>query len=321
MGVEFDWTNFAGCEPVKKGGSGRRFFRVGLPDGRRAVWCCYDASREENALYAPLARFLRELDFPVPEIWDERETGAGAGELLLEDAGEIDLWALREASWSERSAAYRAALRALHRLHHAGWARWRKSDTRLMPEFDAALYRWEREYFLENCLERQIALRLPVAKENLAKELGALAERLCSLPSQLVHRDCQSQNILWRDGRVVFIDFQGMRVGTGLYDVGSLLWDPYVKFSFEEREEMVDFYWSLGGWEMSREEFLSALADAAAQRLMQALGAYGFLGLAKKKTTFLAHTRPALENLVAVTDERGALANLHVVAQAALRAL
>ncbi len=119
----------------------------------------------------------------------------------------------------------------------------------------------------------------------------------------------------------MFIDFQGMRVGTGLYDVGSLLWDPYVRFSSGEREELADFYRTLGGWEMTREEFFSALADAAAQRLMQALGAYGFLGLAKGKPAFLAHTRPALENLVAVTAGRAGLANLHAVARVALQAL
>ena len=318
MYAEENWADFVSCVPVEKGGSGRQFFRVTLPDGRRTVLCRYDGSREENALYAPLARFLRELDFPVPEIFGERVLGRGAGELLLEDAGEVDLWALRNAPWPERQAAYQAALRALHRLHQNGWERWRNRGVRLMPGFDAVLYRWEREYFLENCLGRQLALELPVAEEKLAEELSALAERLLTLPPQLVHRDCQSQNILWRDGQVVFIDFQGLRVGTGLYDVGSLLWDPYVQFSSEARNELADFYWSLGGGGMTREAFSSALADATAQRLMQALGAYGFLGLVKGKAEFLAHTRPALENLAAVTEGHARLSGLHAVAMAAL---
>jgi len=47
---------------------------------------------------------------------------------------------------------------------------------------------------------------------------------------------------------------------------------------------------------------------------MQALGAYGFLGLKREKPHFLNHIRPALENLIAVTAESGSLPRLHALA-------
>ena len=45
----------------------------------------------------------------------------------------------------------------------------------------------------------------------------------------------------------------------------------------------------------------ASLADRAAQRLMQALGAYGFLGLKKNKPDFLNHIDNGIRNLLTAT--------------------
>jgi aminoglycoside/choline kinase family phosphotransferase len=149
----------------------------------------------------------------------------------------------------------------------------------------------------------------------ISAELEALAERLLSTPPVLVHRDLQSQNVMIRDGEPVLIDFQGMRPGSPLYDLGSLLCDPYVTFPEEGRDELLLYYHGISGslypWDRFRELFLLA----SAQRLMQALGAYGFLGLKREKPHFLNHIRPALENLIAVTAEAGRLPHLHALAR------
>jgi hypothetical protein len=46
------------------------------------------------------------------------------------------------------------------------------------------------------------------------------------------------------------------------------------------------------------------------QRLMQALGAYGFLGLVKERTAFLKHIPTALASLREVAARVGGLENL-----------
>jgi hypothetical protein len=43
------------------------------------------------------------------------------------------------------------------------------------------------------------------------------------------------------------------------------------------------------------------------QRLLQALGAYGFLGLKKNKPTFLGHIGNGLENLLIAVDNLSGL--------------
>lgn len=72
-----------------------------------------------------------------------------------------------------------------------------------------------------------------------------LARGLAAETRQLVHRDFQSQNILIRKGEASFIDFQGMRPGLAQYDLASLLCDPYVEISSEERTHLLAYYQNL----------------------------------------------------------------------------
>jgi hypothetical protein len=100
-----------------------------------------------------------------------------------------------------------------------------------------------------------------------------------------------------RERQPFLIDFQGMRFGSPFYDLGSLLCDPYVSFSDSEREELLYFYYKLGTRDLDWTSFRKTFWEASAQRLMQALGAYGFLGLKKGIKTFLDYIPHGLHNL------------------------
>jgi len=173
----------------------------------------------------------------------------------------------------------------------------------LPAEFNAALYRWEQKYFFQNCLGRYFSV-----SESKRKELAALprlremAKHLASLPRVLVHRDFQSQNIIIRNGQAHLIDFQGMRPGLAEYDLASLLYDPYVSLAEAERTELIAYYRGrqLENGVMIDGDFELKLRLCAMQRLMQALGAYGFLGLVKGHKHFLQYIPNALSSLRAV---------------------
>jgi hypothetical protein len=100
-----------------------------------------------------------------------------------------------------------------------------------------------------------------------------------------------------RHGEPFLIDFQGMRFGNPFYDLGSLLCDPYVDFSGGERAELLSFYYGLEKWNLDWAAFQNAFWEASVQRLMQALGAYGFLGFEKGLKGFLDHAPSGLRNL------------------------
>jgi aminoglycoside/choline kinase family phosphotransferase len=115
---------------------------------------------------------------------------------------------------------------------------------------------------------------------------------------ELVHRDFQSTNVLWKGDRLFFIDFQGMRLGPAVYDLASLLYDPYVKLTDKERSLLAAYYAKLRG----RDDIAEKLPYAAVQRLAQALGAYGRLA-GVGQTKFTKYVLPALENLLAAADD------------------
>ena len=171
------------------------------------------------------------------------------------------------------------------------------SELSLEPQFDADLWRWERDLFKEHCLGTRYALECPKAVEDELQNVASLLERE---PKALVHRDFQSTNVLWKGGEPVFIDFQGMRLGPAAYDLASLLYDPYVKLTEGERRALAKLYAKASG----REDIVKILPYAAVQRLVQCLGAYGRLA-SVGQPQFGKHVLPALENLLAAADEAG----------------
>jgi len=137
----------------------------------------------------------------------------------------------------------------------------------------------------------------------------------------LVHRDLQSQNVMIRDGEPFLIDFQGMRFGNPFYDLGSLLCDPYVDFLDREREELLSFYSGLFKGSLDQGSFWNYFWEASAQRLMQALGAYGFLGIKKGLTAFLDYIPAGLRNLRLAAAYVPYLSHLRELSLSCLQAL
>ncbi|HOJ52708.1 MAG TPA: phosphotransferase [Syntrophales bacterium] len=297
--------------PLAHGGSGRQYFRLEW-GGKKVLLMLYDATRRENTLYVPVGRFLAQIGVPVPHIFAEDEK---EGIVILEDLGDRSLFSSQGRSRRELLKLYRKAVSALGILHRYPPHSFPPHLT-LMEGFDEHLYRWERDYFCEHLVRRYLGLRLsPKEEEALEQELEMLAFRLLSLPSTLIHRDFQSQNIMIYEGEPFFIDFQGMRKGNPLYDVASLVYDPYMAWGQEERLQVAEFYYEFMALPFGWEEYLLYLREAAAQRLMQALGAYAYLGCVKGYRSFLAYVPAGLENLFHVTSEVPALKRLNELVQ------
>jgi aminoglycoside/choline kinase family phosphotransferase len=296
-------------EPIVRGGSDRTFHRV-LQDGIcLAVVVVYGTEKAENALYAGHAAFLEKLGVRVPAVLAD----APAERILwLEELGRIDLHSFREHDWPVRKTLYENVLHGIFPLHRKGlvWARELKLE--LMEGFGPALYRWEHDYFLREFIGGVCGIDAENDAE-LRAELDGLSSALIQAVPALVHRDFQSQNIMIKDHGACFIDFQGMREGTYFYDLGSLLYDPYVEIAPDERLELLRFYHGLWRGEAPAwDEFVNLFSKAAVQRLMQALGAYGFLGLKKGKPAFLQHIPGALRHIDQALGSSG-LPRLHAL--------
>lgn len=281
--------------PLGGRGSDRVFFRMKWPGQRSVILVHYDAKRLENAYYADLGLFLRSVGVRAPSIFGHDPDGH---QIVMEDLGDTDLWALRQLPWESRQPLYQETLVLVHRLHSLAEKDFPTGRIKLMDGFGPDLYRWERDYFREHFVSRFCGIELEAAfAGELEEELSALSDRLYHGFNCLVHRDLQSQNVMIHDGKPFLIDFQGMRAGSPFYDLGSLLCDPYVGFSDFERDELLFFYYDLSKRDFDRIAFRTCFWEASAQRLMQALGAYGFLGITKGLQPFLDHIPAGLRNL------------------------
>ena len=275
-------------EPIKRGASGRTIVRVKTPGRDPFIGIHWTDERPDNDNFLPVAHFLKKARLRVPEILHENAKRRVA---LVEDLGDVDLYSLKDRPFAEREPYYRSALEQIDRLFYAKPPK----DFELMPPFDAALYRWEQEYFFEHLVEDQLGLNADELRANPV--FTELAERLGSGARHLVHRDFQSQNLLIKDGQVYLIDFQGLRRGRQEYDLASLIFDPYLDHSADERERLLQI------WEEIADERpeTTLFHQCAAQRLMQALGAYGNILKRRGDEWYRPHIAVASRLLAEVT--------------------
>jgi N-acetylmuramate 1-kinase len=283
--------------PIEKGGSDRKFYRVRCSAEQSLILVKYNLEREENRHYVEIAQFLEKHQIRAPRIY-YHDTDEGL--IWLEDLGENDLFSYRTEPWLVRRAFYESALDEVRKLHQLPEAICIEMHRHLPAEFNAALYLWEQNYFFENCLGRYFQVdKTKIDNVAASPAFQDIAENLAKRLRVLVHRDFQSQNILVRNSQAYLIDFQGMRPGLAQYDLASLLYDPYVELTSAERDELLEHYCG----EKPNTDFAETLRLCAMQRLMQALGAYGFLGLVKGHQHFLQHIPKAIGSLREVVSE------------------
>ena len=271
-------------EPIQKGASGRTIIRIRPDDHPSFIGIHYTLERSDNANFLPVAEFLTSAGLNIPRVLYDNTRRQVA---LIEDLGDKDLLSLKEAPYEEREPYYRSAFEQLDKLLYTRPPK----DFDLQPVFDEPLYRWEQEYFFEHFIETHLgkdssALRDEPAFLSLAKRLGATAPHM-------VHRDFQSENLMRHKGQSYLIDFQGLRMGRQEYDLASLIYDPYMNHSAEDRAKLLEL------WEEVCEEepIAPILKDCAAQRLMQALGAFANLGHNQDNQWYLEQIPAALNFL------------------------
>jgi len=267
----------------EKQGIGRSFVLV-VWDSKDEDWPRFLAIPQETAPYVPF----------LPKIY---ASDARHGLILEEDLGTRTLHRFVSETQGDReviTAMYRRVLDAL--------CVWQALDVKASAAvasrtMDLETLLWETDYFARRCAVDFCGSK-PALGSAWEKERRRLAVAVASLPKTFIHRDFQSENIMFLNGKVRFVDFQGARLGPPAYDVASLLYDPYVDFlSVERTAKLFDYYCSLDlRTAVGRHDF----DLCAAQRLMQACGAYGNLSIHKGKKRYREFMPVALDRLAAV---------------------
>ncbi|RMH22486.1 MAG: hypothetical protein D6696_03450 [Acidobacteria bacterium] len=224
--------------------SPRRYLRLRLADGRRAVAAVYPpAIRDAGRRFLATTRLLEGAGVRVPAVYDH---DLDAGFMLVEDLGEHTLYDL-DLDWARRSPYLDDAVAQIARIQTIPAA----PVEALNPPLDGALLRRE----LEQTWHAVLLPRGAAANAELAGLPSALAELCANLaadPPVVCHRDLMARNLVPLEEprvRVGLLDHQDLRLGPPYYDLASLLNDSL--FAPEDVERRL----------------LAALAPTAAQQL------------------------------------------------------
>lgn len=252
----------------------------------------------ENRAFIALSRSFREFGLPVPEVY-----AADGMCYLQQDLGSSDLLSfILRGEAGDIPVRVMAQLARMQTLPVDVW----RPDV-VFPDFGPRLVMWDLNYFKYDFLKPSGVV---FDEDLLEDDFLRLAGRLSSLPPErcgFMWRDCQSRNVMVRDGMPWFIDFQGGRFGPSLYDAVSFAWQAKARFSPEYRLYLLGHYAEAycelraeHGEALTPEALLSNLGDLVLLRLLQVFGAYGLRGLVERKAHFIESIPPALDNLADV---------------------
>ncbi len=301
---------------MKQQGSNRIYTRETDETGKTIIRVV-GTNRDENRAFIYMSRHFSRLGLPVPKVlWvseDEMSyTQEDLGDTLLFDAIKHG----RETgnfNETERTLLERT-LRALAHIQIEGARDFDWSKCFPIPAMDERSIRWDLNYFKYCFLKgTKIEFSEPALENDfdrlvfnlLARESSGLSTFDFRL-STFLYRDFQSRNVMIKEGKPYFIDFQGGRKGPTQYDVASFLWQAKANIPASLREELIDAYLDeLEKIEISthhspitnRDSWKESLKHFVLLRTLQVLGAYGYRGYFERKPHFLESIPNALINL------------------------
>ncbi|MFH1092472.1 MAG: phosphotransferase [Pseudomonadota bacterium] len=290
-------------EALAGDGSDRKFYRLWAGAGTMIM--VYGPDPAENRAYELIGRHLWRLGRIGPEFLAADQA---SGLFLIEDLGDVLLQDLAAGvDDSAQRIMYEKAVDLLVLMHSRGLSGFDTGWCYQTRRYDRALI-LEREsgYFLAAFVRGYAGEASGLDQGALGLEFEALAQAaLEGTETVLMHRDFQSRNLMIKDARLRVVDFQGARLGPPGYDLASLLFDPYVKMEDRLQAHLFQHYLRERKKNGPFEEpgFRRTYPCLAACRLMQALGAYGYLSRVRGKKAFAAYIPAALGFLARLLEE------------------
>jgi N-acetylmuramate 1-kinase len=174
--------------------------------------------------FVNVGRWLAAHGFPVPALYADRARDDGL--LLLEDVGDLTLWAAVEAEPARTEPLFAAAVDLLARLQVAGARHADVACVAFARRFDGALARAELEHFVDHGIETRHATTLATSERaDVLAGLASLEAPFVEGPFVLSHRDYMAWNLHVQDGALRMIDFQDALLAPDAFDLAQLLTD------------------------------------------------------------------------------------------------
>jgi aminoglycoside/choline kinase family phosphotransferase len=295
------------CDLLSSHGSDRIILRLISDNGESAIGII-NKHIKENAAFIGFTNHFRKHSLNVPELYGYSEDSEC---YLIEDLGDITLFSMLTHThpgkrWEDEKLfnMYNLAISELPKFQiKAG----RGIDFSLCYQFDEfGTYNIEYDlnYFRDMFLRK---FHNGFSREKLDHEFSELKTIILSVPAEyFLYRDFQSRNIMIKNSTPHFIDYQSGRRGALQYDLASILYDAKADIPQNLREIFLEHYLdeTMKLETIDRNDFKTTFWYFAVIRILQALGAYGYLGIVKNKHKFLESIPYGLKNLKFILSER-----------------
>ena len=284
---------------IRAHASRRRIFR--LRSRKNTAVGVSNSDTKENAAFIEFTRHFLSKGLPVPRIY-----GVSLKDevYLMEDLGDTAFFDVLEKSrgaCAEHGSTCRSLLfqiiTLLPRFQVEGAEGPHLYFCHPSREFDQSAMLRDMYYFEREFLKRT---KVRYAGDALHRDFEKLAsfirEAGCGF---FMYRDFQSRNVMIRDGRPFFLDYQAGGKGPLQYDVVSFLYQSRADLPQALREEAMEAYLDVitSMVPFRRDDFYYYLDGFILIRLMQAMATYGVQGVALGKTYFLESIPYAIKNL------------------------
>ena len=285
-------------EQLPASGSYREYVRI--KSANHQVIGAYNQDIKENQAFLEFSAHFRNKDIPVPHIY---AVNSNMDCYLQEDLGNTTLFDFISTTRENEGFSikivdeYKKVLHELPRIQLVAGKDIDYSVCYPREAFDKQSMMWDLNYFKYYFLK---LAKIPFDEQALEDDFQTFSDYLLAVDNNaFLYRDFQSRNVMLKDGKVYFIDYQGGRKGALQYDLASLLYDAKANIPEAEREELLEFYLDeLSQYkQVNRDKFKALFGGYVLIRIMQAMGAYGFRGFYEKKEHFLKSIPFALKNL------------------------
>ncbi|MEX1298102.1 MAG: sugar phosphate nucleotidyltransferase [Desulfotignum sp.] len=288
-------------------GSDRTWFRARpKPDisSRSAIVCdhgiCLPGSQTRSQMdaFVKIGHHLHDRGVAVPRILAHDSL---AGVVAVQDLGNTHLADLvnQLSEPADILHIYRKVVDRLILFSKIGAVGFDLSWTCQTPYYSKSLIlEKECRYFMDSFIQGYLGKN--ILFDALEDEFHFIADlALAHGMEGLMHRDCQSKNIMIKDGAPFFIDFQAARLGPIQYDLASLLVDPYVMLPEPVQTDLLAY--AMDRLKLtssdSRHRFVQSVDYCTLTRNLQILGAFAYLSRVKGKRWFETHIPAAVASL------------------------
>lgn len=293
--------------------SDRKFFRL-INDPKRAI--CMQFPKWEGGYggdpisWIGMHTALTQMELPIPKIIEIDETNAciwteDLGDTFLNSTLVEPILDIKNPNCQKSLNYYKESLSLLIQAQYPK----RKIDHPAANRFfNFEKLFFELNFFVTHFLNGFMNLNIndqQPENKGLFEDLKLLAKKLDTYEKVLCHRDYHVRNIMVKNDKIYWIDFQDARMGPHSYDVVSLVRDSYVRITWETRKHLFTHY--LENMNTAREynklnpisqtSFNLELLLMGLQRNIKAIGSFGYLATKKGKPSYLQYVKHTLETL------------------------